>query len=370
MNSYDVIKKYSCSTIPRNCILQASGSDSSRIVWVRRQGHLPKDSTMNRRAFLQGAAAIGFGAALQPSAFAQSFPSRLVRIVAPTGAGSPPDIMARIVANGLSDGEVWKVIVEDKPGAATAIGAAEVLKQPADGHTLFVAMPASAAAPGLMPNRRLNMEADFTPVIQIGTGYNMLVVNPKVPAHSVSELVGLLKREPGKHTFSSGGFGAPAHLLGELFKLETGVQATHVPYANSMPRAIGDLLNGVNTYQFAAVPPVVEFVRTGQLRGLAVMGPKRLSILPDVPTIIEAGYPSLEAADWSGILVKSGTPPASIARLNQAINEALKSEAVRDALARLGVDVAGGAPERFGALLHAETARWTRVINEAGIKME
>jgi tripartite-type tricarboxylate transporter receptor subunit TctC len=262
------------------------------------------------------------------------------------------------------------VIVENKPGAANTIGAAEVLKQPADGYTLFIAMPPIAAAPGLIPNLKFNVTADFAPVIQIGTGYNMLVVNPKVPARSVPEFIEFLKREPGKHTFSSGGFGTPAHLLGELFKLETGVQATHVPYANSMPRATGDLLNGVNTYQFIAVPPVVEIVRTGQLRGLAVMGPKRLAVLPEVPTIIEAGYPRLEAADWSGILVKSGTPPATIEHLNQAFNGVLKSGAVRDALAKLGVDVAGGAPEPFGALVHAETGRWTRVISEAGIKME
>jgi tripartite-type tricarboxylate transporter receptor subunit TctC len=190
-----------------------------------------------------------------------------------------------------------------------------------------------------------------------------------VPARSVPEFVEFLKKEPGKHTFSSGGFGTPAHLLGELFKLETGVQTTHVPYANSLPRAIGDLLNGVNTYQFISVPPVVELVRSGQLRGLAIMGPRRLPVLPDVPTIIEAGYPKLEAADWSGILVKSGTPRATIERLNQTLNEVLKTATIRDALAKLGVEVGGGAPEPFGTLLHAETTRWTRVISEAGIKM-
>jgi tripartite-type tricarboxylate transporter receptor subunit TctC len=325
---------------------------------------------MDRRTFLQAAAATGLGATLPLPAFAQSFPSRLIRIVVPNGAGAPPDILARIIANAISDGEVWKAIVENKPGAVTTIGAAEVLKQPADGHTLFVAMPPITAAHGLMPNTKINVDADFAPVIQIGTGYNMLVVNPKTPAHSLSEFVDFLKKEPNKHTFSSGGFGTPAHLLGELFKLETGVEATHVPYANSTPRAIADLVSGVNTYQFIAVPPVVEFVRSGQLRGLAIMGPKRLAVLPDVPTIIESGYPKLEAADWSGILVKSGTPPAVIARLNHAVNDALKTEAVRSALAKLGVDVGGGTPEQFGALVHAETVRWTKVINDAGIKME
>jgi tripartite-type tricarboxylate transporter receptor subunit TctC len=224
------------------------------------------------------------------------------------------------------------------------------------------------AVPALMSNASVNLERDFAPVIRVGTGYNVLVVNPNVPVHSVAELIDFLNKDPGKHTFSSGGFGTPAHLLGELFKLETGVQATHVPY-NQFPQAIADLLAGVNTYQFITLLPVVQLINTGKLRALAVMGNKRNPVLPDVPTIAEARFPRLVAEDWAGLLVKAGTPADVIARLNGAVNYALKTDKVRDALAKIGTDVGGGTPQEFGAHVRAETVRWTKVIKDAGIKI-
>lgn len=325
--------------------------------------------TINRRTLLAGAAAIGLDAVSYRPADAQSFPSKVIRIIVPAGSASPPAILGRIVANALSDDERWKVIVEDKPGAAQTIGANDVFQQPADGYTLLAATTPIAAIPGLVPNAPFNVSSDFAPVIEVGTGYNILVVNPQVPVHSVAELVQYLKKDPGKHTFSSGGFGTPAHLLGELFMLETGVKAIHVPYSDGSTHAIPDLISGVNTYQFISLLPVVQLIQTGKLRALAIMGGKRVAVLPDVPTISEAGYPKLEAEDWYGLLVKSGTPPAVIGRLNAAINKVLTTEKVRDAFAKLGVDVGGGTPEQFGALFHKEIARWTKVIKQAGIKI-
>jgi len=323
---------------------------------------------MNRRTFLKGAAAIGLGAMTFQPASAQSFPTNVIRIVVPNSASTPPDILARIVATALSEGEGWKVVVENKPGGVNTIGIKEVLNQPADGHTLLSVTAPVAAVPALVPDAAFNLQTDLQPVVQIGTGYNVLVVNPSVPVHSVAELIAYLKANPGKHTFSSGGFGTPAHLLGELFKLETGVQATHVPY-NQFPQAIGDLVSGVNTYQFITVLPVVQLINTGKLRALAVMGRKRIDAIKDVPTIIEAGFPKLASEDWSGILVKSGTPAPVTAQLNAAVNKALKTDKVGDALVKMGVDPGGGTPEAFGGLVRAEVTRWAKVIKDADIKI-
>jgi tripartite-type tricarboxylate transporter receptor subunit TctC len=324
---------------------------------------------MDRRALLTGAAAIGLGVTVFQPALAGPFPSNVIRIVVPFSASTPPDILARIVAAALADGEGWNVIVENKPGAIMSIGASEVLKQPADGYTIFSVTSPVAAAPAFLPNASFKYDEDFAPLIRIGTAYNVLVVNPSVPVNSVAELVAYLKKDPGKYTFSSGGFGTPAHLIGELFKLETGVQTTHVPY-QQFPQAIGDLVAGVNTFQFITILPVVQLIKTGKLRALAVTGTKRVAALPDVPTIVEAGYPKLASEDWAGLLIKTGTPPEVTARLNAAINKALTTEKVRDAFARLGTDVGGGTPEEFGVTVRSEMTRWGKIVKDAGIKVQ
>jgi tripartite-type tricarboxylate transporter receptor subunit TctC len=261
------------------------------------------------------------------------------------------------------------VIVENKPGAVLTIGGSEVLKQPADGHSVYaMALPVSAA-PAFLPNMPFRLETDFAPVIKISTSYNVLVAHPSVPAKSVSELVALIKSQPDKLTFSSGGFGTPAHLIGEMFKLQTGVRATHVPY-QQFPQAIADLLNGTNHFMFITTLPVVDLIATGKLRALAVTGPKRISALKDVPTIVEQGFPNLAVEDWVGFAVKSGTPNEAVLRLNEAINKALKKEAVREAFARVGAEPAGGTPAQYGDLVKGQVAHWGKVVKDFGIKMQ
>jgi tripartite-type tricarboxylate transporter receptor subunit TctC len=299
---------------------------------------------------------------------AQVFPSGTIRIVVPTAPSTPPDIISRVIAAELANSEGWKVIVENRPGAVMTIAGSDVLKQPADGTSIYAMSVPVTAAPAFLPNMPFQLAKDFAPVIKIATSYNVLVVNPAVAAKSVSELVSLIQNQPDKLTFSSGGFGTPAHLIGEMFKLRTGVRATHVPY-QQFPQAIGDLINGTNHYMFITSLPVIELIEAGKLRALAITGPKRLPVLKDVPTIVEQGFPDLVVEDWVGFAVKSGTPSEIVMRLNTAINKALATPQVREAFAKLGAEPAGGTPAAYGELLNSQIAHWVKVVNASGMKM-
>jgi tripartite-type tricarboxylate transporter receptor subunit TctC len=308
-------------------------------------------------------------AAIASPASAQAYPSGTIRIVVGNAAGAPPDIMGRLIASELGENESWRAIVENRPGAITTIALADVLKQPADGHTLASISLPSAAAAALLPIARIRLDTDFAPVIKLATAYHVLVVNPSVPAKSLSEFVALLKKQPDKLTFSSGGFGTPAHLAGEMFKLQTGVRATHVPY-QALPRAIADLINGTNQFQFITPLPVLDLIATGKLRAIAVTGPTRLPALKDVPTVGEAGFPDLIIQDWFGILAKAGTSNDIVARLNEATNKALAKPRVRDTIAKMAAVPAGGTSQEFGQFLRGEVAHWGKVVKESGIKID
>ncbi len=300
---------------------------------------------------------------------AQTYPSGMIRIISPSAAGTPPDIMGRIIAAELGESEGWRAIVENKPGAIQTIGLTEVLRQPADGYTLAsISMPATAA-PALLRNVKFQLATDFTPIIKLASAYHVLVVHPSVPAKSLAEFVAMLKSQPDKLTFSSGGFGTPAHLAGEMFKLQTGVRTTHVPY-QALPRAIADLINGTNQFQFITPLPVLDLIATGKLRAIAVTGPARLPVLKDVPTVGEAGFPDLIIQDWFGMLAKTGTPDDVLARLNDAINKALAKPRMRDAIAKMAAEPAGGTPQEFGQFLRTQIAHWGKVVKESGIKID
>jgi tripartite-type tricarboxylate transporter receptor subunit TctC len=304
-----------------------------------------------------------------PQADAQPYPTRPIRDVVPASVSTPPDIVSRIVANAVNESEGWKIVVENRPGAGQVLGAREVLKQPADGYTfLTVGFPLTVTQT-LVPNAGFDLNTDLAPIAQLVTTGNVLVVNPKVPATTVAELVQYLKDNPDTGTFSSGAIGTPAHIIGELFKLKTGVRATHIPY-NEFPRAIGDLLQGVNTYQFIAVAPVLGFIKSGQLRALAVTPAKRMSQLPDVPTLAEAGYPELTSFDWVGFAAKVGTPSDAIASANAAVNKALKNPRVIESLEKIGSETAGGTPQQLADLVKSQVALWAKVVHEAGLKLQ
>jgi tripartite-type tricarboxylate transporter receptor subunit TctC len=308
-------------------------------------------------------------AAIAEPAAAQSYPSGIIRIFIGSAAGSPPDIITRIIANELGQSEGWRIVVENKPGTGARLAAAEVLRQPADGYSILAFTMGASAAPALLSNLAFRHDTDFAPVIKVMTAHHVLVANPAVPAKSMAELVALLKSQPDKFTFSSGGMGTPAHLAGEQFRLQSRVRVTHVPY-RALPQAIGDLVNGTNHYQFITPLPALDLIASGNLRALAVTAPTRLAALKDVPTVVEAGFPELVIADWVGYVVKSGTPDATIDTLNKAINKALAKPSVREAFAKIAAEPAGGTPSEFGAHIKSQIAHWGKVVKDAGIKIQ
>jgi len=301
------------------------------------------------------------------NAEAQPYPSGTIRVVVPSPATTPPDIVSRIIATELSASEGWRMVVEDRVGGSMTVGTADVLRQKSDGYSILAVSMPLTAIPAMLPNIDFRLESDFAPVIQITRSSNVLVVNPSLPAKSMSELVTLLKSQPGRYTFSSGGIGTPAHLIGEMFKLQTGVRATHVPY-QQYPQAITDLLNGTNHYMFISTLPVVDLVQSGKLRALATTGAKRASVLKQVPTVIEDGFPGLVVSDWVGFAVKTGTSTAIIDTLNAAINRALAKPNVRDAIEKLGAETVGGTPSDFGGLMKSQVVHWAQVVNESGLR--
>jgi tripartite-type tricarboxylate transporter receptor subunit TctC len=324
----------------------------------------------NARLLQAAIVTLSIGACTIASAGAQEYPSQPVRIVVGDPAGGALDIATRIVASKLAESEKWSVNVENKAGAMSTIGATDVLRQPADGHTILsVGLPA-AVAPALMPNVGFTFEAAFVPAARLLTAYHVLVVHPSLPAHSLQELVALLKAQPDKFSFASDGNGTPAHLAGELFKQQVGVRATHVPY-RTLPQAVTDLVRGIVQYQFVSPLPVKDLVAaSGKLRAIAVTAPQRIPALPHVPTVVEQGFPELVMLDWIGLFVRRGTPDTIVTKLNEATNDVLASPAVRDAFAKAAATPAPTSSVAFDAIIRAQVKHWDRVVKQAGIKIQ
>jgi tripartite-type tricarboxylate transporter receptor subunit TctC len=317
-----------------------------------------------RRTLLLGLA----GLLLPGSARAQPYPSNVIRVVVPAGAGTPPDIISRIIANELAVTEGWRLVVEDRPGALQTIAMNDVGNHPADGYTLLTMSLPITVTPTLFPKGETRPDVDFDPVIKISRSYTVLVTTPSLQVNSLPELVDLLKRQPGKFNFSSAGFGTPSHLIGELFKLQAGVQATHVPY-QQFPQAIADLISGINHFMFVTTLPVIDLIATGKLRALAVTSANRIPALKDVPSVVEAGFPGLVTADWIGFAVKRDTPAKITAQLNQAVNKVLVDPKIRTALEKIGAEPVGGGALEFGAGIRSDVAHWAKIITDANIKL-
>ena len=308
-------------------------------------------------------------AALAHPAAAQPFPAKPLKIVVGTAVGTPIDILSRVVADKLAAQLGQPVVVENRVGAGGTVGSQEVLRQPSDGYTLMNVYMPMTVVQTIMADINYNLVKDFTPVGQFAWSYNVLAVHPSVGANTPRELAELMRSQPGKFSFPSGGPGTPAQLSGELFKMETKTEALHVPYAQ-FPQAISDLVAGRHQFMFGATPPLIPQINGGKLRALAVTGPQRLAALKDVPTMVESGYPDFVVRDWQGIAAKAGTPRDVVMRINGALAKVLELVDVRQAFGKLGADTAGGTPEEFGKLIAVEIERWGRVAKAANIKLQ
>ncbi|GEP54549.1 Bug family tripartite tricarboxylate transporter substrate binding protein [Reyranella soli] len=303
-------------------------------------------------------------------AAAEDYPARPIRIIVPTAPGGMADILARYYAQKFGEKIKQPVIVENKTGAGGVIAADYVAKSPADGYTIYVGFHATnAILPTLDPKLPYNAAKDFAPIIHLANLPNVLVVNSKVEATSVKELVELARSKPGTLSYASQGIGSSGHIAGEQFRLLTKTDVVHVPYKGAAP-ALQDLIAGRVAMMFDIVPFALQHIRDGSVRGLGIAAPQRVAVLPDIPTMGEAGYPGIEGGAWFALFAPAGTPPAVIDILNKAGRDAFNAPDVRDKLEPRGVVLVLGTPAELGAWVAADTERWAKVIREAGIKLE
>jgi len=321
------------------------------------------------KTLIRRAGALAFALGVPLLAFAQdAYPTKPVRIIVPFAAGGVADALPRIVGEKLSQKWGQPVIVENKVGASGNIGMAEGARAAPDGYTLVLAPTGNLTVnPTLFPKLPFDTHADLTPVTLLAQSPNVLVVHPSVPAKRFRELIAYAKANPDKLNFASPGDGSGAHLAGELLKIEAGIRATHVAYKGIAP-AVNDLLGGNVQMMFAGISTVLQHVKAGKLVAIAIASPRRNPQLPDVPTVDESGHPGFDVTSWYGIVARAGTPPAIVQKLQRDMAEALGSEDVKAKLAGLGLEPVGNTPEAFGALIKAESRKWTDIVRKANIQ--
>ena len=312
-------------------------------------------------------AAVSAGAA--PAA-AQTYPSRPITLVVPFPPGGSATIIARIIADKMSEGLGQQIVVDNRGGAGGSIAARQVAKSAPDGATLLLAFTGTlAVSPLIFANVGYDPRKDFAGIGLIGMAPSVLAVHPSVPARSVADLVGIAKAEPGKIQYGSPGIGTTNHLAGELLAAMTGIKITHIPYKGTGP-AITDLLGGHIAMMFAPIPAAHGNVSAGALRALGVTSLKRSSLWPDIPTVAEAGLPGFEVVQRSTLLAPAGTPRTIIERLNKELNAVLATDEVRRRLAVEGGEPVPGAPEEYAADIDREEMRWSKLVATIGLKGE
>jgi tripartite-type tricarboxylate transporter receptor subunit TctC len=312
----------------------------------------------------------GLIAALMGStALAQTYPSKPVRLIVTYPPAGSSDLMGRILGQKLA--ELWgqPVIVENKPGAAGSIGMDYAARQPPDGYSFVIGNLGPVAVNPLLSKVPFDVERDFVPVSLIATGPNVLVVNPKTPVKTLGELIAYARANPGKLNFGSGGPGSVAHLSGEMLKSLAHVDIVHVPYKGGI-LSVNDLIAGHVQMVFSDALPVMQHIRAGTLRALAITSPERSPLVPDVPTCVESGVPGLVAVNWWGVLLPAGAPKAIADKFYSDLVKVMHDPDVKEKFAQLGVEAVSSTPEQFAAYMRTETAKYAKLIKDADIHAE
>jgi tripartite-type tricarboxylate transporter receptor subunit TctC len=302
-------------------------------------------------------------------ALAQAYPAKPVRLIVPWPAGTPADVIGRVVAERMSQGLGQPVLIDNKPGVVGTIGLAEAIRQPADGYTLYMLSSASLVAPLLFPHQAWDIDKTMEPIGMMAWSYNVLLVPTSSPLKSPQDIVTTAKSKPGSLSFASGGNGTPAHLAGELFKQQTSTVTTHVPY-NQFGLAINDLVADRANYMFLTASAAIPQILGGKLRPMAVTSTQRLPALKDVPTMKELGYADFVLRSFDGMMVRANTPRAVVDRLSAELNKALATPEVRDRLSALALEADPMAPAAFGQVIAAESEKWLRIGRAAQIKAD
>jgi tripartite-type tricarboxylate transporter receptor subunit TctC len=314
--------------------------------------------------------AVAFAAGLfAAGAIAQGYPTKPVKIVVPYPPGGPTDIVARVVAQKLSEQTGQQFIVDNRAGAGGNIGAEAVARSPADGYTLLVATTAHAINRTLFKQMSYDLMKDFVPISQLTAGPLVIVANPSLPAKNVKELIALAKSRPGELAFASSGPGQSTHLAAELFDTMAGIKMTHVPYKGSAP-ALTDTMGGQVSLFFDTMLSAMPHVRSGKLKALAVTSATRSPAAPDIPTVAESGLPGYEAIAWNGLLAPAGTPKEVVAKLNAEVKKALDLPEIRERFAAQGFAAAWSPPEKYAAFLDAEVDKWGKVVKVSGATVD
>jgi tripartite-type tricarboxylate transporter receptor subunit TctC len=321
-----------------------------------------------RRTFVHLAAGATAVSALSRGPHADTYPSRPARIVVGFTAGGATDIQARLMGDWLSQRLGQQFVVDNKPGASGNIGTETVAKSPADGYTLLQIVTPHAINAALYSNLSFDFIRDIAPVIHVARLAYVIVVHPSVPATTLPELIAYAKANPGKINYGSAGQGTPQNISCELFKMMTGVDLVHVPYRGGAP-AVNDLMSGHLQVIFAPVSEVIQYIKAGKLRAIAVTTTTRLDVFPDLPTVADS-VPGYEASGFAGIGVPRNTPADVIDKLNKEINAGLADAKIRERIVELGGAVVGGSPAEFAAVISEATDKWAKVIKFAGIKAE